>query len=68
MATLRSNDVDSYENIKKTIGFISKNNNFARASHFTFLCPFLHDYDMKLPNFMFYGGPKQATMKFYFSF
>ena len=26
--------------------------------------PFLHDYDMKMPNFAFYGVRKQATTKF----
>ena len=30
--------------------------------------PLLHDYNVKLPNFAFYGGPKQATIKFSFSF
>ena len=30
----------------------------------TFLCPFLLDYDVKMPNFAFYGGRKQATTKF----
>ena len=30
--------------------------------------PFLHDYDVKMPNFTFYGERKQATTKFYFSF
>ena len=30
--------------------------------------PFLHDYDVKMPNFAFYGVRKQATTKFYFSF
>ena len=34
----------------------------------TFLCPFLHDYDVKTHNFAFYGVRKEATMKFYFSF
>ena len=29
---------------------------------------FLHDFDMKMPNFVFQGGRKQATTKFYFSF
>ena len=29
---------------------------------------FLHDFDVKMPNFAFYGGRKQATTKFYFSF
>ena len=39
--------------------------------HLTFLFisfPFLHDYDVKMPNFAFYRGRKQATTKFYFSF
>ena len=30
--------------------------------------PFLHDYDVKMPNFAFYAERKQATTKFYFSF
>ena len=30
--------------------------------------PFLHDYDVKMPNFAFYGGNKQTTTNFYFSF
>ena len=34
----------------------------------TFLCPFLHDYHVKMPNFMLYGVRKQATTNFYFSF
>ena len=40
--------------------------------HHTFLYisfPFLHGYDVKMPNFVFHGGRnKQATTKFYFSF
>ena len=34
----------------------------------TFLRPFLHDYDVNKPNFASYGGRKQATTKFYFSY
>ena len=34
----------------------------------TFLLPFLHDYDVKMRNFVFYGERKQVTAKFYFSF
>ena len=30
--------------------------------------PCLHDYDVKMPNFAFYRGRKQATTKFYFPF
>ena len=29
--------------------------------------PSLHDLDVKMPNFMFYGGRKQATTNFSFS-
>ena len=30
--------------------------------------PLLHDYDWKMPNFTFYGGRKQVTTKYSFSF
>ena len=69
IGTLRSNDADDNENVKK-------NNRLNRQKttsqmHHTFLYisfPFLHDYDVKMPNFALYGGRKQATTKFYFSF
>ena len=54
---------------QKTIGFISKRT--ALHVHHTFLyisIPFLHDYDVKMPNSVFYEGRKQATTKLYFSF
>ena len=37
--------------------FNKQNNNFARASRFYFCIslPFLHDYDVKMPNFAFHG-------------
>ena len=69
IGTLRSNDADDNENVKKTIGLISKTT--TSHVHHTFLYisfPFLHDYDVKVPNFAFYGGRKQATTKFYFPF
>ena len=69
IGTLRSNDADDNKNVKKTIGLISKTTTL--HMHHTFLhisFPFLHDYDVKMPNFAFYGGRKQATTKFYFSF
>ena len=55
--TLRSNDADDNENVKKKKNkrFNKQNNNFARASRFfqyiSFL--FLHDFDVKMPNFAF---------------
>ena len=57
------------ERQKKNNWFNKQNYNFARVSLFlniSFL--FLHDYDLKMPNLAFYGGRKQATTKFYFSF
>ena len=69
LETLRSNDVDDNENVKKTIGLISKTT--PSHVHHTILYisfPFLHHYDVKMPNFAFYRGRKQATTKLYFSF
>ena len=50
------------------------NKNVKTASwhvHHAFLyisLPLLRDYDVKMPDFTFYGGRKQATTKFSFSF
>ena len=66
LGTLRSNDADDNENVKKkTISLIIKTT--TSHVHHTFLYisfPFLHDYDVKMPNFAFYGGRKQPTTKF----
>ena len=64
IGTLKSNHVDGNENVKKTIGLISKT--ATSHVHHAFLYIFflfLHDYDVKMPNFAFYGGRKQATTK-----
>ena len=69
VGTLRSNDADGNENVKKTIGLISKTT--TPHAHHAFLYIsflFLHDYDVKMSNVAFYGERKQATTKFYFSF
>jgi len=68
LVTLRSND-ETRTSKKKTVGLISKTT--TSHVHHTFLYIsflFLHDYDVKMPNFAVYGGHKQATAKFYFSF
>ena len=61
---------DSNESAIKAISLEYQNNTFIRASHFSvhsFAAP--HDYDMNLSIFtLFYGGRKQATTKFSFSF
>ena len=54
IGTLSSNDADSNENIKKTIGFISKTTPCTCTTLFcTFLCPFSHDYDVNMTYFAF---------------
>ena len=54
---------------QKTLGLISKTTTSHAQHTFWYISfPFLHDYDVKMPNFAFYGGRKQATTKFYFSF
>jgi len=60
VGSLRSN-ADCNENVKKTIGFISKTTTL-HVHH-----AFLYDHDVKMPNFAFYGGHKQAKTKFNFS-
>ena len=55
--------------LKKTIGLIRKTTTLHMHHallYISFL--FLHDCDMKMPNFVLYGERKQATMKFCFSF
>ena len=55
IGTSRSSDADDNENVKETIGLISKTT--TSHVHHTFLYisfPFLHDYDVKMPNFAFY--------------
>ena len=54
---------------QKTIGLISKTTTLHVHHAFLYISfLFLHDYDVKMPNLAFYGGRKQATTKFYFSF
>ena len=58
-------DGDGNENGKKAIGLISKTTTL--HMHHTILyisLPSLHDYDVKMPNFTFYGERKQATTSF----
>ena len=66
MGTLRSDDATATRTSKTTIDLVGKTTTL--QVHLTFLyisLPFLHDCDVKLPNFTFSGGRKQATTKFY---
>ena len=73
LGTSRSDDAmattTSKQTNKQTIG--QEGITTTLQVHHTFLyisLPFLHDYDVKFPNWTFHGGRKQATTKFYFSF
>ena len=59
--TLRSNDAMASRTSKKTTLHVQLT--------FAYFFAVFADYDVKMPNFAFYGvEPKQATAKFYFSF
>ena len=65
---LKKDKTKKQTNRTKTTGLISKTTTL--HVHHTFLynsSPFLHDYDVKMPNFANCGERKQATTKFYFS-
>ena len=52
--SLSNDDGDGHKNGKKAIGF-DWHNNFERRSRYLYISlPSLHDYDVKLPIFMFY--------------
>ena len=56
LGTLRSNDADGNENVKKAIGSISKTTTSHVHHAFWYISfLFLHDYEVKMPNFAFYG-------------
>ena len=60
---------DGTENVKTALGLLSKTTSL--HVHHAFLCmslSLLHNHDVKMPNFTFYGGFKQARTKFSFSF
>ena len=54
LGTLRSNDADSNENVKKTKGLISKTTTLHVHHAFSYISfLFLHGFDAKMPNFAF---------------
>ena len=62
IGTLRSGD--GKENVKKA----SKTTLHVHHAFLYISLPSLLDYDVKMPNFTFYGGCKQARTKFSYSF
>ena len=69
LGSFSTDDGDGSENFKKAIGLISKTTTLHVQHTFLYISlPSLHDYGVKIPNFTFYGGRKQATTNFSFSF
>ena len=60
-------DGNDNENVKTTIGLLSKTTSLHLHHAFFFFfyisLPLLHDYDAKMPNFSIYEGRKQSTTK-----
>ena len=65
IGALRSDDGDGNEEVKKAIGLITKTTILhVHHAFFYISLPSLYDYDVKMPNLMFYKGSTQATTKF----
>ena len=62
LGTFGSNDADGNENVKKKKNVLQAKQQLCTCIKLfcTFLCPFLHDYDV-LPNLAFYGGRKTSN-------
>ena len=64
-----NDDGDGNGNVKTTIGLMSKTTTLHVHHAFLYIfLPLLHDCDVKMPIFTFYGGRKQAKTKFSLSF
>ena len=69
IGSFSNDDGDGNENVKTAIGFLGKTTTLHAHHAFLYISlSLLHDYDVKMPNFTFHGGRKQATTKFSFSF
>ena len=56
-------DSDGNENVIKAIGLLSKNTTLHVHHAFLYISlPSLHDYDVKMPNFTFFGGHKRLRI------
>ena len=69
MVSIRRRDGNA--NVKRPNSFRLEGKTTTLQMHHTFLYisyAFLHDYEVHLPNFVFYGDRKQAATKLYFAF
>ena len=67
LGSFSNDDGDVSDNVKKAIGLISKTTSHVHRAFLYISMPSMHRYDVKMPNFTFYGGPKQAKTNFFFS-
>ena len=66
---IQQRDGNEQDKKKTIIASISKKVTLHVRHTFSYISlPFSYDYDVKMPNFAFYGDDKQATRKFYISF
>ena len=69
LGSFSNDNSDSNKSVKTAIGLLRKQTSLHMHHAFLYIClPLRHDYDVKMPNFTFYGGRKQVTRKFSFSF
>ena len=62
IGTLRCDESNGNETVKKTIGLMSKTKTLHVHHAFLYISlPSLHDYNVKMPNCSFYGGRKLVT-------
>ena len=67
VGSFSNDDGDGDENIKKTIRLLSKTTSLHVRHTFLYISlPLLHNYDMKMPSFTFYGGCKTSEDKLFF--
>ena len=60
-----SDDSDGKDNSKTAIGLLSKTTSLhVDRAFLSISLPLLHDYDVIMPNFSFYGRCKQEATKF----
>ena len=69
VGSFSNDDGDGNENVKKVIGLLSKTTTLHVHHAFLYISlPLLHDYDVKMPSFTFYGGRKTSDDKLFFLF
>ena len=69
MSVVSFSNGDGNENVKKTIGLLSKTTSLHVHQAFLYISlPLLHENDVKMPSFSFYGGRKTSDDKLFFLF